>query len=230
MAKTISFLSKLEKISFKKIMGISFIALLALATPIVVWTSQQETKLEGRAYFEKPEVIKPVKKIGALSSGEPRIDLVWPFLGKVNDAVLIEGENFGDNPQDKQLKVGNQIVPEDKINQWTPELIEFLIPQGAVSSLVNLQVGGKSLSWPYLFIIYDLKTEIQVTENNDVVSVLKAPIGAKMEIFFSDGEKMEADKLDGTQVPSDKTILTVVVKNKAGNPIPFFVEPEEFGF
>jgi len=225
-----SLLNTLENISFKKILGISFIALLVLATPIVVWVSQQETKLEGRAYFEKPEVIKPVEKFGAPSSDNPRISLVWPFLGKVGDAVLIEGENFGDNPQDKQLKVGNRIVSEDNINQWTPTLIEFLIPQGAVSSLVNLQVAGKSASWSYLFIIYDLKTEIQVMENNDIVKVINAPPQAKVEIFFSDGERIESDQLDGVSVPSDKIILSVSVKNKAGNPIPFFVEPEEFGF
>jgi len=225
-----SVLGKLERISFKKIFAVSFIALLALATPILVWTSQQETKLEGRAYFEKPEVIKPVKKFGAISSGDPKIDLVWPFLGKIGDAVLIEGRNFGNNPQNKQLKIGNQIVPENKINQWTPELIEFEIPEGAVSSLVNLKIGGKSASWSYLFIIYDLETKIQVTENNDIVRVLNAPQGSKIEIFFSDGERISSDQLDSVQVPSNKTILTVVVRNRSNNPIPFFVEPDEFGF
>ena len=225
-----SFLTTVENISFKKILGVTFVALLALAMPMVVWISQQETKLEGRAFFEKPEVIKPVKKFGAPSPGEPRIDLVWPFLGKIGDAVLIEGENFGDNPQNKQIKIGNQIVAEENINQWTPALIEFSIPQGATSSLINLQTAGKSVSWPYLFIIYDLKTEIQVTENNDIVSVLNPPHEGKIEIFFSDGERMESNKLDGINVPSDKTILTAIVKNKTGDPIPFFVEPEEFGF
>lgn len=225
-----SILNKLEKISFKKLLSIIFVAGLALAAPIVVWTSQQETKLEGRAFFEKPEIIKPVQKYGSPSQGDPRIDLVWPFLGKVGDAVLIEGGNFGDNPQNKQLRVGNQVVPEEKINQWTNELIEFTIPPGSVSSLVNLQVAGKAVSWPYLFTVYQVETNLQVTEDNDIVRAINAPAGAKMEIIFSDKSKMESDQLNGTRVPSDKTIMTVIVKNQAGNPIPFYVEPDEFGF
>ena len=122
-----NFLTKLEKISFKKIIGFSSVAALVLAMPVTVWVSQQKTQLAGRAEFEKPEIIEPTKKHGSPSEGSPRIALVWPFLGKVGDAVLIEGENFWENPQDKQLTINKQIVPESNINQWTPELIEFLI-------------------------------------------------------------------------------------------------------
>ena len=105
-----------------------------------------------------------------------------------------------------------------------------MIPQGAVSSLISLETAGKKASWPYLFTIYAIETKIQVTENNDIVSVLNPAEAGQIEIFFSDGEKMESDQFDGISVPSNKTIFTIVVKNKSGNPIPFFVEPEEFGF
>lgn len=223
-------LQSLERISFKKLVGYSFLAVIALAVPISVWVGQQKTQLAGRAEFEKPSVIKPIKKHGPPSEGTPRIALVWPFLGKIGDAVLIEGENFGQNPKDKQLLINNQIVPEDDINQWTPELIEFLIPKAALSGTISLQVARKKASWPYLFTVYSLQTKIQVTEKNDIVKVINASPETKMEIFFSDGEKMESDQLDGTSIPSDKTIISVAVKDKSGKPIPFFVEPSEFGF
>lgn len=225
-----SILQTLEKISFKTIIGASVVIVIAVAIPLTVWVSQKQTQLEGRAFFEKPEVIKPVKKFGAPSQGEPHIGLVWPFLGKIGDVVLIEGANFGDNPQNKRLSLGNQLVTESNIVRWTPTLIEFVIPTGSISSYLNLQVASKPASWPYLFTIYSLDTKIKVTENNDIVRVLNSSAGTKMEIYFSDGTKIESTQVEGTPVPGDKTILTVVIKNKDDSPIPFYVEPDEFGF
>lgn len=225
-----SFLHKLEKISFKKLFTITFISFLVFAAPTLVWVSQQQTQLSSKAYFEKPQVIKPVKKYGAASSGNPQITLVWPFLGKAGDAVLIEGINFGDNPQNKKLRIGNVLVPEDLINTWVDNLIEFIIPPQTISGLVNLEINGNKTSWPYLFTIYDLDTNIQVTENNDIVKVLNIAPGSKIEIYFADGSKMESDKLDGVVVPSNKTIISIVVKNNQGYPLKFYVDPEEFGF
>ncbi len=223
-------LQRLEKTSFKKIVGISLFAAIALATPVTVWVSQQQTRLASKAIFEKPEIIESIQKVGAPSEGQPQIQLIWPFLGKVGDAVLIEGENLGNNPAQKEIKLGNLIVPETNINRWTPQLIEFTIPASAVSSPISLTIAGKKASWPYFFTVYDLNTPVQITENNDIVQVLNAPQGSTIEIYFSDGERIASDQLNKVMVPADKTILTLVVKDASNQNIPFFVEPEEFGF
>jgi len=223
-------LQTLEKISFKKIVSFTFLAAIVLSIPVTVWVSQQETKLASKAYFEKPEVIKPIQKYGAPPSGEPRIDLVWPFLGKPGDAVLIEGENFGENPRDKKLIFSGQLVPETDINRWTPNLIEFLVPQGSNSGLISLETGGKTAGWPYFFTVYNLQTKIQVTENNDILRIINAPQGTKIEVFFTDGGQLISDQPQAIRLPSDKTIVSVLVKNSQDHLLPFFVEPEEFGF
>ncbi|HUV46495.1 MAG TPA: IPT/TIG domain-containing protein [Candidatus Bathyarchaeia archaeon] len=225
-----SFLRTLERTSFKKIIAITFLVGVGLAMPVTVWVSQQQTKLASKAMFEKPEIIKPIKKYGSPSQNEPRIDLVWPFLGKEGDAVLIEGENFGDNPQDRQLKLANKVISEENINQWTPQLIEFILPPGATSGTVSFKVAGKDASWPYWFTVYNLQTKTQVTENNDVVRVLNAPPNTKIEIIFSTKERLETTEVASFNVPSDRTIMSVEVKDKQGNHLPFFVEPEEFNF
>lgn len=225
-----SLLTRLENTSFKKIVGISLLAAVALATPVTVWVSQQQTQLASKAMFEKPDVIDAAQKVGAPSTGQPQIQLVWPFLGKVGDAVLIEGQNLGTNPPEKEIRLGNLVVPEANINRWTPTLIEFTIPQGAVSNPISLTIAGKKASWSYLFTVYSLDTKIQVTENNDVVQVLNAPQNSSIEIYFSDGETLASNQLSGVNVPSDKTILTVVVKDSNNQNLPFFVEPEEFNF
>lgn len=220
----------IDQLSFKKLVSLTFVIALILAVPVSVWVVQQQTKLASEALFEKPKPIIPGAKYGAPSADEPQITLVWPFLGKVGDVVLIHGKNFGNNPINKTLKVGNQKVSEEEIIKWTPNLIEFMIPQGALREPINLEVAGKSASWNFPFTIYSLETEIQVTENNDIVRVIKGPAEGKVEIFFRDGKKIESSQFDGIAVPHDKAIISVRVLDKNGIPVPFFVEPDEFGF
>jgi len=227
-----SILKTIDQISFKKIVGISIVFAAGVVIPITVWvTTQQETRLASKAYFEKPEVQVPTQEYGDPSAGNPQIGLVWPFLGKIGDAVLIEGNSFGDNPQNKRLIVGGVKAKEEDIRSWTPELIEFVIPEGAKSGRISLEVAGRRADWPYYFTIYSVDTKIQVTENNDIVKVLGAPNGARVEIFYSDGTMLESGELDGNiPVASDKTIISVVVKDSRDNPLPFWVKPSEFGF
>ena len=191
---------------------------------------QQQTKLQSEAYFEKPKPIIPSKEYGSPPKGDPQITLVWPFLGKVGDAVLIEGNNFGNNPIQKTLKVGNIVVPENYISRWTPKLIEFMLPQEAQRGPISLSVVNKQALWPFPFTIYTLETKTQVTENNDIVRVLKGPPGGKVIIYFQDGSKQESENFEHTEVPHDKTIISVKVLDKNNQPVPFFVEPAEFGF
>jgi len=225
-----SFLDTLNQLSFKKIAGLTFVAALVLAIPLTVNVAMQQTKLKSSAFFEKPQPIIPTKQYGAASSGQPVITLVWPFLGKVGDSVLIHGQNLGNNPIDKSLKVGSEPVIEEEIVKWTPDLIEFMIPQKAKAGPVNLTVAGQLASWPYPFTVYSLDTKTQVMENNDVVKVLSGPADGKAEIYFSDGNKIDSADFQGINVPGDKAIISVLIKDKNGLSIPFFVEPAEFGF
>lgn len=225
-----SLLSSFNNLSFKKLTSMAMLLAIFVAIPVTVYVVQQQTRLDSKAFFEKPKPIVPKKIYGAASEGQPEITLVWPFLGKVGDAVLIHGKNLGNNPIDKTLKVGSQTATEQEINKWTPELIEFTIPQGSSFGPISLSVSGKEASWGFPFTVYDLDTLPQVTENNDVVKALNAPAGATLTIYYNDGSSLESDKMDNTQVASDKTIMSVLVKNSSGQPIPFFVEPTEFGF
>lgn len=229
----------LEEISFKKLTGISLILTFSLMVPLSVWVVQQETKTTGQAYFEKPEVpenkevIEAKVEYGQPSAGNPQITLVWPFLGKVGDAVLIHGNNFGDNPRDKNLIFNQQIVSEDQILRWTPDLIEFLIPQTSPKSLseaLSLNVAGKTARWDYPFTVYDLNTKTRVMEKDRLVRTLDAPPNGSFELFFGDGEKISGTVTDPVLIPEGKTVVSVMVYNQENQPLPFFAEPVEFGF
>jgi hypothetical protein len=225
-------LKYLENISFQKLTGITILAAITLAIPVSVWVAQQQTKTQSKAYFEKPEPIVPEKKYGSPSEGSPQITLVWPFLGKTGDSVLIEGSSFGNNPVNKSLFIGNTKIKEEDIIKWTPSLIEFVVPQnlnpGSYQNL-NLSIAGKGAVWDFPFTVYTIETKTQVTENNDVVKVLNPPSQGQVEIYFKD-EVIESPDFKATPVPSNKTIISVLVKDKNNNPLPFFVEPAEFGF
>lgn len=225
-----SIVTALNTLSFKKLIGITLLLGLFTAIPLTVWVVQQQTKTSSKAFFEKPQPIVPGKKYGSPSEGDPQVNLVWPFLGKVGDVVLIQGKNLGNNPVDKSLKVGEVVVTENEINKWTPTLIEFAIPQGSTFGPVRLKVAGKEASWPFPFTVYSLDTQPQVTENNDVVRVINPPPGAKIEIFFNDSSQMESDQVNNTVVPSDKTIISIALRDGNNQLVPFFVDPTEFGF
>ena len=225
-----SLLNFINQLSFKKLTAASLVIALMAAIPVSVYVFKQQTKLGSKADFNKPEPIVPGKKYGLPSKGEPQITLVWPFLGKIGDAVLIYGKNLGDNPMNKTLMVGNVKVPESEINKWTPELIEFNIPKNAFSGPIRLTVAGKQAKWPFPFTIYTLETKVQVTENNNVVRVLNGPPQGKIEIFFRDNTKIESQEFKGITIPNNNTVISIRVSDKNNKPVRFFVDPSEFGF
>ncbi len=220
-----------DRISFKKLFALTFIVAVVISAPIVVWTAQQQTKSDIGAYFDKPEPIAPQKIYGPIPAGEPQITLVWPFVGKVNDAVLIHGLNFGNNPKEKTLLLGNQRVPEDYIKNWTPELIEFLIPPNSNFGPISVNIAGKQNTWPFPFTVYELATNLQVTEKDGIVWTKNTSQPVKIILYMDDGEVIENDNpQEGMTYPTDKKIVSVKVVDQNNNSLPFFVEPSEFGF
>lgn len=228
-----NFIEFFESISFKKLTALTAVLALSLMVPLSVWTVRQETKIQSRAVFEKPEPTIPAEEYGQPSPGQPRISLVWPFLGKTGDAVLVYGENFGKNPEDKSLFLGPYSVPESQINQWTPVLIEFKIPplllNGAFESL-SLTVAGQKAVWDLPLTVYDVGTKIRVTKPNGELLVSQAPAGSRMTVFFNDGEKMITSDLIKVTLPEGKTIVSLLIEDQNGRALPFFVEPREFNF
>lgn len=226
---------KPNKLTYKQLTAAATLVGLTIAIPVSVWVARQDTELRSSAYFEKP-VPPPAgglnKNHGQPSEDQPRINLIWPFLGKIGDSVLIEGYNFGDNPQNKVLKFGNTIVPEDQILRWTPTLIEFLIPShpsGLVPETISLIVAGQIASWDYPFTVYDLTTLAQVAENQNLITVSGCPADSLVEIYFDNGEKLTSRVDTPLNIP-ETAVLSVRLLDASGQALPFFVDPTEFGF
>lgn len=224
----------IEKMAFKKLSGLALVFSMLLMIPITVWLSQQQTKIAGKAYFEKPTPLTPTQiEYGNPSTGKPQITLVWPFLGKAGDTVLIYGENFGNNPRDKSLTLGSYTVSEKDIVSWTPKLIEFTIPDGAeegTSELISLTVAGQEAEWEHPFTIYSKNTKVQISKPNNHLQIINPPDLGKIIVDYQDGNKTEARLNENISLPEGKTIISIKLIDQNSTLIPFFVDPSEFGF
>lgn len=228
------FIRTIEKTSFKKLLGLSLVLAMALTIPIAVLLTQEQTKIKSSAYFEKPTLLSPTPiQYGTPSAGTPNITLVWPFLGKEGDTVLIYGTDFGNNPSDKSLTLGTQTIGEKDILHWTPDLIEFNIPNGLQDGSfesISLTVASQKTIWGHPFTIYSKNTQIQISKPNDHLYVINYPKEGKIIIDFEDGVKIENDLSTDIPLPEGKTILSLELRDANGTPLPFFVNPMEFGF
>lgn len=224
----------IESMSFNNLVGISLIITIVLMIPITVTLVEQQTKITGRAYFEKPNPVTPTPfEYGNPSLGQPQISLVWPFLGKPGDAVLLYGENLGDNPKEKSLILGSQVINEKDIISWTPTLVKFQIPSDSkvgVFEPLELSVANQISVWEHPFVIYSVNTKVQISKSNNHIEIFNNPNDGIITIDFNDGDQMEVNAENSIPLPAGKTIVSIKLTDKNGLPIPFFVEPTEFGF
>jgi len=225
----------IERLSFKKLTGLALISAIVLMIPISVELSKQQTKTTGKAYFEKSDITssKPLE-YGNSPIGKPNISLVWPFLGKPGDVVLIYGNNFGNNPKNKTLYLGLQFIPENNIIAWTPEVIEFQIPkdfQTNTFDFIKLTIKEQTTEWKHPFTVYSTNTIVQVKKQEEFLSVANYPItDGVVNIDFDDGSQITAKVNDNISLPTDKSIISIYLTDDDGRNIPFYVDPGDFGF
>jgi hypothetical protein len=224
----------IEKMSFKKLTSLALVIAIVLMIPITTQMMKQQTNITGRAYFEKPNPITPTpSQYGNAPIESPQITIVWPFLGKPGDSVLIYGVNFGNNPKEKSLMLESRIISEENFILWTPNLIEFQIPisyQESVYDNLKLTVNDQSSVWEHPFTIYSINTKTQISKLNNYLEIDNYPSYGQINIDFNDGSQIQAKIDNSISLPENKEIISLKLTNDKGNTIPFFVNPTEFGF
>ncbi len=225
-----NFFQKIAQSSYKEIVGLTVLVTVVVSIPVTLLAVQKETQLEGTAGTGKtPHSFTKPSGETKLSTGEPNLSLVWPFLGKVGDAVLIEGENLNQGKGSRAILVGGEVVSEDDIYRWEDEVIEFAVPEGSGSGAVRVQMAGETLTWPYPFTVYDRGTEVRVVRVNNSLEVLNSPEDVELEVYLEGGvEPLWSDE-PSVEIP-EASVLSVAVRDSNGNLLPFYVEPQEFGF
>ncbi len=225
-----NFFQKIAQSSLKEIAAVTVFVTLVFSVPFTIWLVGQTTRVESTAGTgeSSPSFTKPSGET-ALSTGEPKLSLVWPFLGKGGDSVLIEGENLNQGKGSRLILVGGEIVSEDTVYRWEEDVIEFEIPAGAESGSVKLQIAGETLTWPYPFTVYDRGTKVRVAKVNNNLEVLNAPEDVELEIYLEGKENPLRSSEPSVKIP-EASVLSVALRDSNGNLIPFYVEPGEFGF
>lgn len=229
----------IDRFSYKQILTIAVFLALLFAVPTTVWLVNQQTRLYSSAHRESlPGEIQnqyPQEPFGQPSVNPPKISAVVPFLGKVDDVVLVQGINFGQNPQDRAIYFGATRADEKDILRWHDDLIEVMVPTGASSGSVKVVQGDREDSFLMPFTVYSPSTlaKVNLVNNNLVLSGTFTVNRAA--IMLKDGQKLE------TQVsPSDGVILfssatpsqiaSLALYDAQGNLVPFSINPLEFGF
>lgn len=237
-----SLLHKLDEISFAKIIGISALLTLILSLPVVILLTQQQTEIRSKAY-EKPKLIVTKEKSlpGPVPTVPPKIDRVFPWVGKIGDIVWIQGEHFGNNPSIKRLIIGGVALPEEMITSWRDNEMQAIIPDGAKQGgIVEVRVGQYPLSGSLPFVLYDKETKIKLTKKGNVISVLNGETISKVKVWTGDEKTPTEEKEIPVQIATGeetqlfdtagKPILTILLYDNSGQILPYYVDPTEFGF
>lgn len=237
-----NFLTTFDELSFKKIVSIMMLLAIIFALPVGVYLVRQRTRLESKAAYVKPERVKTPKATpGPVPEQPPEIGRIFPWVGKVGDIIWVQGKNFGTNPTDKKLTIGDVVVQDVNIEAWEDTLIQAYIPEGAEQGgIVEVKVGWHPVSQSLPYVLYDKTTEAKLRKNGEEIRVENLKKADKAVIWTGDDiipiqkhvKKISLDSngfgriFDTQGLP----ILSIVLTTTNGEVIPYYVDPVEFDF
>ena len=153
------------KLSWKKVMGLGMFLLTIGALPLARQAAINPTRTRSEAaLLPVPQVITDKFET---PKGPPNIYLVDHFFGKTGDAVLIWGENLGGLHNDSWVSLGGKKIELDNLVIWTGSYIDFKVPDGANSGMVETSVLGKRTSWPGMFFVTNETTKAELRLTNE---------------------------------------------------------------
>lgn len=232
-----------EQLSVRRLIllsGITTILLTGLFLWLGVGADQKGGKLSQK--FQKPQQIteKEILPEGPVPSEPPKIGRVFPWVGKVGDVVWIQGEHFGDNPTPKQLTIGGVVVSEEHIVSWRTDQIQAIIPTGAAQGgVVIVSVGDHPIATSLPYVLYDRSATIQLKKQDAVISIQNNTEVVKARYWTGDERiptQMAEVDVDPTVADStlfdsgDLPLLSIVLMKDNGDVVPYYVNPDNFGF
>jgi len=201
------------KLSWKKMLGIGGLLLIVMGAPLAVNLATNPTRTRSEAaLLPRPQ---PVTTEFETPRGLPKIFLVDHFFGKVDDAVLIHGENLGGLHEDSWVSLAGKKIGVENLVSWTGSYIEFKVPAGAKSGLVEISVLGKRTVWPGMFFVTDQATEAELritgepTSNQGQVLAKSIKGGQELLIWLlvisGDGD-LKLGSAEGVRIKQSRTI------------------------
>ena len=149
------------KLSWKQVVGLGILMLVVAVVPVSIQSVTNQTRTKSQAALIHPST-QPITKEFETPQGPPKIFLVDHFFGKIGDSVLIHGENLGGLHKDSYISLGGIKIKEENLVSWTGSYIEFKVPTGAKSGLVEINILGNKTSWSGMFFVVDENTQTEV--------------------------------------------------------------------
>lgn len=162
------------RLSWKKLLGFSTLALAIATIPLALQSANSPTRTRSEAaLITKPQ---PVSSEFVTPKGPPEIYLIDHFFGKSGDAVLVHGTNLGGASEKTSVSLSGQVIPQDNLVSWTADYIEFKLPENARSGKVSVNILGQRADWPGTFWVTDTTTtaELRLEKVNDLQARLSA--------------------------------------------------------
>jgi hypothetical protein len=148
------------RLSWKKLLGFSGLALAVAAAPLALKSANAPTRTRSEAaLITRPQ---PVSTEFVTPKGPPEIYLVDHFFGKTGDAVIVHGANLGGASEKTAVALAGQTIPADHLVSWTSDYIEFKLPAGARSGKVKVNILGNQAEWPGTFWVTDSTTTAEL--------------------------------------------------------------------
>ena len=172
------------RLSWKKIIQINVLMLLIVVIPISINLAKNPTRTKSEAaLLAKPQ---PVTSNFETPTGPPKIFLVDHFFGKVGDAVLVHGENLGGFNKNSWLSLAGERIGPDNLIGWAGNYIEFKVPKGAQSGLVEVNVLGEKTSWQGTFLVTNeaVKTELRLQGLGETATLTAQGLNKAKELLI----------------------------------------------
>lgn len=237
-----TFFDTINRLSYVKIFSIAIFLALLFSIPATVLLVQQQTRIASRAY-KKPEAMAVTSKepLGPIPAQPPEIGRTFPWVGKIGDIIWLQGKNFGSNPVTKSLKIGGISLSEEEIIGWRDDQIQAIIPQGArQAGIVEVKVGDHPVSQSLPFVTYNRDTKIKLIKKGNIIVALNGGRIAKVKAWTGD-ENTPTEMVEGeitgnpwAETPvfntAGKPLLTLLLFDRNSDILPYYVDPDEFGF
>lgn len=162
------------RLSWKKLLGFSTLALVVASIPLAINSANSPTRTRSEAaLISRPQ---PVSSEFITPKGPPEIYLVDHFFGKNGDAVLVHGSNLGGFNAQTSVSLSGQVIPQDNLVTWTGDYIEFKLPEDAKSGKVSVNILGQTAEWTGTFWVIDdtAAAELKLEKVNDLQARLMA--------------------------------------------------------
>lgn len=200
MSKFFDFLKNLD---LKSILTINIFLALLITLPLTVFLSQKQTKTTGKAYLPPPTISflkpSPTPTIPPITpAGPSEIIEISPFYGKVGDAAIIFGRNFGN--QKKPIFFNNTLATQ--IQTWEDEKIVVLVPEGATSGLIMID----NISSPFPFIVFNESTTCELlftaSSSEKIIGQKNCPFFSKAKLILKPPAEVSPNSLSSLIFPN----------------------------